>query len=184
MAKLTNIKRPATGYALGGVDTLLAIPTKEGAKNTLVVTPGATVKDLATVALATGIDALPSLIEFAAGGENTCGYTDNTVYGANIYLAPTLSFKLDDTEDNSIAVAVEALTFEPHTFLVKTRTGKYKLIGAQNGLETTQANEGGDGTPGGFAGHDIVLTGGETRKVIAITKASFDAMANLVPDQA
>lgn len=181
MAKLTNIRRPATGYAIGGVDILIGIPTKENGKNTLVVTAGATAKDLSTVALATGITSLPSLIEFAEGGDNVCSYSDNTAFGANTYLTPVIGFKLDEDDDNSVAVAVEAFTFEKHSFLIKTKTGKYKVIGASNGLRATQANDGGDGTPAGFAGHDLVLTGGEVVKSRLITQASFEAILALVP---
>lgn len=170
-----SIKRPASGFAVGGVQTLIAIPTQENGKNTLTITAGAN-DGLATVARSAGITLLPVVVEFSEGGDNVCSYSDNVNIGANTYGVPTVGFKLEDADDNVLKTAMEAFLFGRHTFVIKTKTGKFKVLGQLNGLKATQANNGGDGTPNGFAGYDLILAGAEPGLSTNITEASFNEL--------
>jgi hypothetical protein len=179
MSKLTKNIRRSNQYQIGGVAVLIGIDTFENGKNTLVVTPGTAGAD-GTVALATGITSKPVVIEFEEGGDNVCSFNDNTAFGTNTYLVPTVGFKISG-RSNALNEVMKAFDLGRTSFAIKTKTGEYLVVGAKNGLKATQNNSGGDGTPAGFFGYDLVMTGGEIERSTSITEASFESLLGQIP---
>jgi hypothetical protein len=108
--------------------------------------------------------------------ENSCLYSDDTTIGVNRFPLHVLGFKLGGrTQELNDA----GMTFDlvRTTWVIKTRSGAYLVLGLENGLIASQNKSGAGAAYEDFDGFDVVIGGGEITKAIIIDKATFDALA-------
>lgn len=177
MAKLTKSIKRGNTYAMGGVTAIIAFPTfaANGITPNATLTIDATNTKLVTnIALAAGC--VPVSLESELDQAN---FTDNLTVGTSRYIAQALGFTLAgmDSEKNK---AVEDLDLVLHSFAVKTRRGKYFLLGEKNGLIASQNNAGSGSAIGDLDGYQIIVGGAEVGRAKELSEAAWAALTLLV----
>ncbi len=168
LAGLTASQHREAKYVIGGVAAALGVNTFTSQKLNQVTFNSSGVMTVAQAAVIVSVD--PE--------ENTLGYSDDTKIGNNRYPEHTLMLKLGG---RNAALNTMAQTFDlvRTTWFLKTKSGECLVLGAQNGLVSSQNKSGAGAGPDDFNGYDVILLGGETTKAQIITTAEFDALAAL-----
>lgn len=159
-------------YKLGGVAVALGFNTFTNAGISQATVDAATGKILTVAA---GADIIRMEFE-----ENTALYSDNTKIGNNRYPLHQFGFKLAGRTQllNDTAVVLD---LSRTTWVLKTHTGEYVVLGLSNGLISEKNDSGAGAGTDDFNGFDVLLSGGETAKALLIDKATFDALAARAP---
>lgn len=169
MPGLTKSTRRESKYKLGGVATALGWDTK-----TAGGIPQASVDAAGAFTLAPG--ATVTRHEFE---ENSCLYSDNTVFGVNKYPKHLLGMKFAGRSQGLNDLAV-TLDLSRTSWAIQTFTGEYLVLGMRNGLTGEKDESGAGATTDDFNGFDVVISGGEITKAVIITEAEFNALAGRV----
>jgi hypothetical protein len=173
---LSKSLRTAALYRMGGVVGILAIPTRlpnGSAGFTVQRSNTGEVTDITPLATNkfSGID--PE--------QASCNWADNLKVGANKYRQHQVGFKYGEISD-ATSEQMMALSLGTHTFVLKTKIGKAILLGENNGLTAEKDDSGAGATNDDLAGHDLVLSGGETVHAAVFPASVFDTIAATVAD--
>lgn len=171
MNSLTKNIRRSSIYSQGGISRMLAFTTflANG------LTPTATnTKDGDGKITTITLDGTQKtyVLEF---DEDNAGFTQNLVVGNNKHIkqAITMRFSFMDEDRNQM---VKNFDLGKHTFAVATKTGKFFLLGEQNGLVSETNDSGSGSAPGDLNGYNITVSGVENGRAIELTKAAWDQL--------
>ncbi|MDJ1500673.1 hypothetical protein [Xanthocytophaga agilis] len=93
---------------------------------------------------------------FAA--EDSAGYTDEyTRQGSNRFMTQTLNFTVSDNTESGLEKA-HSLLLGKHIALVERKNGTWRVLGLQNGLQSSAGTDGSGTAAGDEAGKTFTLT--------------------------
>ncbi|MDO7846485.1 hypothetical protein Q5H92_08960 [Hymenobacter sp. M29] len=174
---LSKSLRTAPQYRMGGVVGILAIATFQDDK-----TPGFTVQRDQTTNEVTGITPQgTNKFHSIDPEEASCSWADNLKTGTNKYRQHQAAFKYGEIS-NATSAQMMNLSLGHHTLLLKTKNGKAVLLGENNGLTAEKQDSGAGATNDDLAGHDLVLSSGETVHASIMPASVFDTIAATVQD--
>jgi hypothetical protein len=166
LAGLTTSITRTPQYKLGGISQALGFNTFTDKKLNQGSVDAAGVLTVAAGAKVVSLDF----------EENSALYSDDTTIGNNRFPKHLFGFKLGGRTQ---VLNDAGMTFDlvRTTWVIKTRTNEYLVLGLENGLISEQNKSGAGAAGEDFNGFDVVLSGGEVTKALIIDKATFDALA-------